>query len=214
MNFAGARLGALWSWIAEARYGCLAWGVVLIAVIISLRLGVSEPVIRLTGLLLQFLGIGTVAWGISETRALFGHPSYTTKVRSWVTRFPLLRRPIVASLSGVESLATVGKLRASCTHRADRDATIDARVAAIEKNIDAIHNRISQTQQEMDAEFAKAAEAIKREEQLRQFEDLAIRETFEATETGGVHISAIGALWLLVGVALSTAAPEIAAALQ
>jgi hypothetical protein len=66
----------------------------------------------------------------------------------------------------------------------------------------------------MDAEFAKAAEAIKREEQLRQFEDLAIRETLEATETGGVHISAIGALWLLVGVALSTAAPEIAATLQ
>jgi len=32
----------------------------------------------------------------------------------------------------------------------------------------------------------------------------------EATGTGGVHISAIGASWLFVGIILSTAAPEIA----
>ena len=75
----------------------------------------------------------------------------------------------------------------------------------------AIHERISQTQAEMDQEFQKTADALKREGQSRVAEDIAIREKLEATGTGGVHISAIGASWLFVGVILSTASVEIAA---
>jgi hypothetical protein len=36
----------------------------------------------------------------------------------------------------------------------------------------------------------------------------------EATATGGVHISAMGAVWLFVGVTLSTAGIEISRALS
>jgi hypothetical protein len=93
-------------------------------------------------------------------------------------------------------------------------STLDARVEALEKNVVAIHERITQTQHEMDGEFRRVTEAIEGEKHLRKSEDLAIREKLEATSTGGVHISAIGALWLFVGVTLSTAAPEIAALLR
>lgn len=214
MSLAHAQLRALRSWLAGARHAWLAGSVVAIALVIALRPGAPEPVIRLTGLLLQLLGICTVAWGISETRALFGHPPFTSKARWWITRFPFLRRPIVASLSGVASLGIAGKVRAFGTDGPGPDPTIDARVAALEKNIDALHNRITETQKEMDAEFAKVTDAMKREEHSRQSEDLAIRAKLEATGTGGVHISAIGALWLFIGVALSTASTEIAAALR
>jgi hypothetical protein len=66
----------------------------------------------------------------------------------------------------------------------------------------------------MDEELRKTADALKREAQSRQTEDTAIREKLEATGTGGVHISAIGASWLFVGVVLSTAATEIAQLLK
>ena len=97
---------------------------------------------------------------------------------------------------------------------AGANPTIEARLDAIENNVTSIHERISQVQREMDGEFQKTTDALNREEQARQAEDNTIREKLEATGTGGVHISAIGASWLLVGVILSTAAIEIAALLK
>jgi hypothetical protein len=61
----------------------------------------------------------------------------------------------------------------------------------------------------MDEEFRKTAEVIKSEAHTREAEDRILHKKLEATGIGGVHISAIGALWLFVGVVLSTAALEI-----
>ena len=170
--------------------------------------------IRLTGLVLQLLGIGTVIWGISETRALFGHPSFASKARAWLSRFLLLRRNVVVAVGGISSSASTVKGRAYGTHGLGANPTIEDRFEALEKNVNSIHERISQTQKEMDEEFQKAVDALKHEALSRQAEDRAIREKLEATGTGGVHISAIGASWLFVGVILSTAAIEIAALLK
>jgi hypothetical protein len=61
----------------------------------------------------------------------------------------------------------------------------------------------------MDEGLHKINGSLKQEEQSRQAEDNQIRKKLEATGTGGVHISLIGASWLFMGVTLSTAAPEI-----
>ena len=209
-----SRLKAVWPWLVEARHAWLAGAVICAALVISFRPHTTESVIRLTGLVLQLLGIGTVIWGISETRALFGHASLTSKARAWLGRFPLLRRNIVVAAGSVAFSATLDKARAHVTHGPGANPTIETRLEALEKNVTSIHERISQTQKEMDEELRKTADALKREEQSRQAEDRAIREKLEATGTGGVHISAIGASWLFVGVILSTAATEIAELLQ
>lgn len=166
-----SRFKAIWPWLAEARYVWLSTAVICVALIISLRPHTTEPVIRLTGLLLQLLGIGSVIWGISETRA-------------------------------------------HMTRGAGANPTIEARLDALEKNVTSIHERISQTQKEMDEEFHKITGAVKLEKQSRQAEDNAIRVKLEVTGAGGVHISAIGASWLFVGIILSTPATEIAALLK
>lgn len=69
-------------------------------------------------------------------------------------------------------------------------------------------------QDETNKEFQKAANALRDEERTRKSETEAIRKELEATGTGGVHISAIGASWLFVGVVLSTAAVEISKCLN
>jgi hypothetical protein len=99
------------------------------------------------------------------------------------------------------------------THKAV-DSSAEARLDSLERNVTLIHERISQTQKEWEEELHKTNESLKREEQSRQAEDNEIRKKLEATETGGVHISAIGASWLFVGIILSTAAPEIASLLN
>ncbi len=106
-------------------------------------------------------------------------------------------------------MALMGKVRAFGSFN-PTDQTTEARLDALEKNIHRIHERISGVLDEMDRGLSDAAEALKREEQTRQAEDAAIREKLERTATGGLHISVIGAVLLLVGVILSTAAPEIA----
>lgn len=210
MLITGSRIKALWPWLIEARFAWLTLGVIAAAFAIALRPHSTEPVIRLTGLVLQLLGIGTVIWGISETRALFGHPSFSAKAKSWLGRFPLLKRNIVLGAAACTMAAATGKMRGYVTQGPGQNPTLDTRVDALEKNVALIHERITGIEKEMDEGFDKATEALKNEEQIRQTEDNSIREKLEATGTGGVHISAIGASWLFVGVILSTAGIEIA----
>lgn len=207
------RVKALLPWLAEARYVWLALVVSIAALVIALRPGTTEPVIRLTGLVLQILGIGTVAWGISETRALYGHKPLFAVARGWVERFPLRNRNIVFSAAGSASLVLTGRARAHLTHGTPPNPTVNDRLDALEKNIEALHERIGATQKEIDDEISKLKISVSDEARQREQEDQGNLKLVEMTATGGVHISAIGAVWLFVGVVLSTAAVEIASAL-
>jgi hypothetical protein len=91
---------------------------------------------------------------------------------------------------------------------------VGSRLDAIEKNIGVVHDRITAFQNETDQELRKLADRVREEQGARSQEDLAIRAMLEATATGGVHISAMGAVWLFVGVALSTAGIEISRTLS
>lgn len=211
MNTVSTRLAALWSWFAKPRFLWIAVGVVVLALVVALGPGTSEPTIRLVGLSLQLMGICTVIWGISETRNLFGHPSLSSKVKAWLGQFPFRRHSIVIGAGILEAGVASAKGRAYVTHGPGPSPTTETRLEALEKNIAALHERISEAEREMDAELRKGADALECEANARTAEDQTIREKLEATGTGGVHISAIGALWLFVGVTLSTASVELAA---
>ncbi len=203
------RLKAIWPWLKEAQFAWLTLGVIGIALVVSLRPHTLEPVIRWTGLVLQLLGIGTVAWGISETRTLFGHPSFASKAMGWLSKFPLWNRNITLSASGSSFSTSSASARGYVTSGPGPNPTIETRIDALEKNIGHINERISGTEKEMDEQFRKSKQSLKDEQIARQSEDSSILQKLEATGTGGVHISAIGAAWLFVGVFLSTAGLEI-----
>jgi len=208
MPISASRFKGIWPWLAEARNVWYSAAGIVIALIISLCVYPTECGIRMTGLGLQLLGIGTVIWGISETRALFGQPSFVSKIKAWLVRFPLLRRNVALSLDSASHVIVSGKATVYQTHKAT-DSTTEARLDSLERNVIFIHERITQTQKEMNEGLHKISASVKHEEQLRQTEDNEIRKKLEATGTGGVHISLIGASWLFMGVTLSTAAPEI-----
>jgi hypothetical protein len=209
-----SRTKALGPWLAEGKYVWLALATNSIALIAALRPGTSEPVIRLIGLSLQLCGISTIVWGISATRALFGYATLTTKAKAWLQRFPLRSRNIVVGVGAVVSGIATMKGRLSVTHSAGPNPTFDARLDALEKNIALVRDQITAIETEVEEGFAKVEEKIKHEGHTRQAEDEELQKKVEATGTGGVHISAIGASWLFVGVALSTAAPELATLLN
>lgn len=205
------RFNCLLRWLAEAKFAWLSLATNLMAVLFALRTGVTEPQVRITGLVLQLFGIATVAWGISETRALFGQPSVAAKVLAWVKRFPLRRRNVTVSGAAIASSTAFGSASAYATHGAGENPTVESRLDAMEKNIAAIHERITATHTALSKGTQEVKDKLQSEALARSAADKSIAEKLEATSTGGVHISAIGAAWLFVGVLLSTVAPEIAA---
>jgi hypothetical protein len=209
-----SRIKAFRSWLEEGIYLWFAFATNLLAVLVALRLGASERVIRITGLVLQLLGIFSIIWGISVTRAVFGYPSLAAKIKAWFQRFPLHRRHIVFAVGRGDFAATTGRARAFVTHSAGPNPTLDARVEALEKNMLSIQNQITGVETELDEELGKVRDEIRREGQTREANEKKLSERIEASATGGIHISAIGASWLFVGVVLTTAAPELAALLK
>ncbi|TKR29597.1 hypothetical protein FCE95_15830 [Luteimonas gilva] len=204
------KLKAVGKWLAAARHVWIGIGVIVAALFVCLQPSTPERVIRLTGMVLQLLGIGTVIWGISTTRSLFGHPSVLQKIKTWFKSFPLFRRNAVVTATGSGTFVLSGGGRSYGTYGAGANPTIESRLDALEKNISVLHNRISQAQAESDRGLRNLSDRVDSEQHHRQAGDAMVQEKLEATSTGGVHISAIGAAWLFVGVILSTAALEIA----
>jgi len=201
---------AVWKWMVGPTYVWLAVAVTGFALAVAFGGAPTEPKIRITGLVLQVLGILTVVWGISETRRLYGLPSIASKVAAFFEAFPLRRRSVVVAAGGGSIRISGGKARAYGTHGPGENPTVDSRLAALERNIASIHERITSVERDIEDEVRKAADALATEARARETEDRSIRERLETTSTGGIHISAIGTVWLLFGVLMSTASVELA----
>ncbi len=164
----------------------------------------SELYIARAGAALQLLGIGMVAIGIRETRKLFGLPGIFDRTRQWFGRWPAYNIATVSGVLAVVQDSDTVNARGIARHKAGPGATIEDRVAALEKNATLIDDRISQAQEEMDANVRRQDEALKQEQRSRAAEDQDIRNTMAVAETGGLDISATGAVWLFSGVICGT----------
>lgn len=61
----------------------------------------------------------------------------------------------------------------------------------------------------LDQEEGARSAAITGEREQRIAADGQLRDRLQAASTGGLHVPLIGALWLVSGVLLSTASPEL-----
>ena len=87
--------------------------------------------------------------------------------------------------------------------------SIEARVEVLEKNAKLVNERIDYIQNEMDQKFLSQADLLRREEQTRFRDDELIHDKLQAAKTSCLKITAMGGLWLFVGVTLGTVTPEI-----
>ncbi len=206
---AASWLKVLGRWLAEARLAWVALGVVLLALTFSLWSGVTELQIRLTGLLLQLLGIGTVAHGVHQTRKLFGRPGVLDLLRKWLSRFPRWRRQVIVGVGGSSVGISGGLVRAHIWTKIDPASPIQVQLDGLKQNVERLNERLIQTQNELDAQLGQHSEALRQEQQVRAKDDTELRQRLEVAETGGLHITFIGVVWLFLGVLLATIAPEI-----
>ena len=191
----------------------------LLIIAVTLPIAVSlwwpdEIIVRLAGLWLQLLGIGTVAWGIRETRKRFGHPSLwregRQRFRQWLRTRPRYGRRIGLKADSVSFSLSPGRAYFSVWSHVSPDANVEQRLEAIEKNLTRVRGELVRVERKTDDNIVKQDSNLRKEQLSRAKSVQEIRELLTATETGGLHISAIGAFLLFVGVVMSTLSAELA----
>jgi hypothetical protein len=178
--------------------------------------GITEQAIRLSGLSFQLLGIGTVIWGILETRKSFGRPpiininKYINKAKS-LLGIRHNYKECRGFLDAYYDLNAYGphERYEPLAYEPGANHTIDTLAEALKENVNSIHERISQTQNGIDKEFEKTKGDLKREEQSRHTDITAISEKLAMTSMGGFHISIIGAVFLFLGAIFGAIPNEI-----
>ena len=104
----------------------------------------------------------------------------------------------MGAAAGVLGIAGM-KARGHVTSNPPPNANIEDRVVSLERNVGHLNKRIDDAFQELDKAESEQTAALEREKQERVAEDTKIASKLETSGTGGLHISAIGALWLLIG---------------
>lgn len=183
--------------------------VVLAAAIVQvLYICNSEASFRITGLILQILGIGTVAYGIRDTRKMFGHPSFLSLLRDWFMRFPKFGGQIRSFAANIKATSMTSNARGHVWIN-PIDASNEERIKALEANLEAVNLRLCQTQNQIDQCDREIKRSFKKEYDIRTKANRQILQKLEAAETGGIYISAMGVLWLFVGVIMSSIPTEL-----
>lgn len=169
-----------------------------------------EPRIRYTGMLLQLLGLATVALGIRKTRSLFSRPSLLQVARAWLSRFPGFRKNVNVFVGSGGLSMGGGSISAFGSSGPAPTATLEERVALLEKSVNKAHLLIHEANRKIAQEAQQRQSEIKVMKRELEDGDSKNKQLLEAAAAGGLYLETTGAFWLAFGITLATASNEIA----
>lgn len=165
--------------------------------------------LRVWSVVLQLFGVATVWYDLSDTARSFGKTSFLRNTVTWLKR--LLAKERIEGRA--VSLAGTAKGGASVEIKVNRlpGATLDVRVTALESDVRrlsgellAVDQALAKQTQRLDAGLA--AQSAERKEAIER-----VNKRLEDAAVGNRALLSFGALWLAVGIALGSFAPEIVA---
>lgn len=196
---------ASWLWDARLTCGTLAGCAAALAAVLWMR---SEPSLRWIGLALQLAGVATVAYGIRETRSLFGQPRWRERLRAWWARRP--KRKLSSTASGMAGVATAtSSASGRLTALVGPDATLEQRVGALEQNLGSLEQWLGDSQGKLSQGLQETSARLEAEARTRTQETGALDRLLRAAQVGGLDVSAMGLVWLALGLLLATGSAEI-----
>jgi hypothetical protein len=169
----------------------------------------AEPRVRWVGMGLQLAGIGTVAWGVRQTRLLFNRPSIAQQAKAWLARRP--KRRDVHLVTGTGGLRMGGSAALGFARAVPGpDTPIEQRVRLLEADVTRLYEQQADAVRRLNAEADARALQIADEGRARETEDAALRSRLDASATGGLTISLVGLVWLMLGTFCTSGSIEIA----
>jgi hypothetical protein len=171
----------------------------------------TEPRIAQAGVILQVLGVFSVAYGVRETRRQFCQPSLPARMLAFISNVPKYPKRVTgadASIQHADISSAFGRLGSSgiAAHVPD----VEARVSLLERQIQElaaatargtaeVQGQLLKQQRQLDAESKRRAEAVTH-----------LHRTLELTATGGLDLSLCGIVWLLFGSVFGTIPADVA----
>ncbi|MFZ5492917.1 MAG: hypothetical protein ACOY6E_10540 [Pseudomonadota bacterium] len=171
-------------------------------------IGRTEQPVRITGLALELLGLGTALWGLNKTRKDFGRPSLMTLCRAWWAARPHGEVRAV-SVSDVLTPSLSESIRIERWTTVDPAAPLDQQFAAMCKNAETLRHDLSRLTVDHDALSRRTNAALEREAAARSELGHRLRGDLERTMADGLLVSLIGLGWILLGTLLTTLSGEI-----
>jgi hypothetical protein len=203
-------LRALCSWLG--MQAGLAWVAFLpiLMVVTSWVMFNGEVVVRVSGVMLELLGVGITAFGLETTRKNFGKPALLTLVKRWWALRPKWPQPRVAYVSSsTAGGAATGSVRVWAWTTINPRDPIETQIAALNENAErmrrdliAIDAKQTQLGNRVDQRFQEVFQAHAQTES-------SLRQKLESALTDGLMISFIGLIWVVLGVLVATMSPEI-----
>jgi hypothetical protein len=191
----------------------------LLAYLVNYLLRDQEASVRTAGGVLQILGIGSVALGISQLRRNFGLRGTVAEIitdllhltKTAVQRVAQMfgRRPAVikAALSDALGLSSV---RARAKVRSGSSASVDQRITLLEKLVDKLEDELWTLQDTIDHDREQFNKALDTEKDAREKEFKALQDCVSSLAVGGIRLQTLGLVWLFLGVVLTTWSRELA----
>jgi hypothetical protein len=183
--------------------------IALIIGCVSLKIGLDEQGIRISGLLLELLGILVVAKGLSESRKLFGRPSLYQSFVNWVKRYPRFEPRSYTLKAGEGSVRLSGTVSMVFTPGHKEAISIEERMSALEAKHALLTRQLEEYHAHLDKETGKWAYTMKSEEEARFKGDKDNAKQLEAAVVGGINLETMGIVWLACGVTLSSLSAEL-----
>jgi hypothetical protein len=169
----------------------------------------SEPSIRITGMVLQILGLIPIFKSILDLRREFGFPGIIRSLKSsWGKRPKYKPAPIMMT-----GTATIGPFRAGISAYQSVPSSgvdpIDKQLEALRLNIEMLRRDFEANRKAVDDALEKCRHERTRLQREQSSKISRLTEKLRSINTSGLAWSASGAIWIGVGIVLSSMSIEI-----
>lgn len=205
VNWIGCRVDPIVAWVKQGAYVWLTLQVVGSVVAISYVVlpGDSSSRLAAAGMLLQVIGIWTVAYGLGRSRKLFDRRSLWQEFIAWMSNLKRVftgPSSVYLSVNSATSSASAGRVRVRIGWPSSE--------ASVEEKIRDLQGRIERLQDALDYQKEVLEDRIEREtkerDRLIEESEKRTKEQIAEVSIGGLHIEAAGLFFLACGVVLGT----------
>ncbi|MBW6508829.1 MAG: hypothetical protein K0A94_04700 [Desulfuromonadales bacterium] len=202
-------LREIYIWLLDARLGFVFVLVLIFAILMPVYVCQSEESIRISGYILQLLGMILAIRGVLKIREYFMQPKLMFMIGSWLKNFPKWRKQgLVESPSvHVSTKIRTGNLYVLSTD--NPDLSLEKRFEAVLKNQEILKINQRHTDHQVYKiieEHLKVKDDVEEStETIKEYLNIKLEET----HTDGILVSLIGLIWLTFGITLSTFSYEI-----
>ncbi len=208
MKWLWQRIKTYGQWFSELRL--IVAAIVLVLLMISVICCLpfeAELLVRVLGLCFELLGLFAVAKGLRDRIVFFNHQGFFSK---WWGRRPW--RSIEHRYISVGEAVKVrfGGEAATVLEKTVQEATVESRLAILEKNLDHFRRKQDDTNKKVRELEEVLSDKMALERKAMEFETRKIQTQVETLGIGSVHVEVAGLVCLLVGLVLSSMSQEIA----